>query len=105
MTSDAQCATSPQPSPKIRRGGQKSLAPVQVSGVTIRNYSRFEASPNAKIIFVAQMDEHIGAEALSVPSPYPRRGRGRGCAPRLKDQASLTSTAITLKIRSELFSG
>jgi hypothetical protein len=42
MTSDAQCATSPQPSPKIRRGGQKDVAPVQVSVVTTRNYSRFE---------------------------------------------------------------
>jgi len=44
MTFEAQRATFPQPSPKIRRGGQKSPAPVQVSAVATRNYSRFEVS-------------------------------------------------------------
>ncbi len=34
-------------------------------------------------------------EVFLVPSPYPRRGRGRGCTPHFKDHASPASTAIS----------
>ncbi len=39
-----------------------------------------------------------------VPSPYPRRGLGRGCAPRFKNHASPTGAAISGDIGSGLFS-
>ena len=69
------------PNPRWWSCGRRCRASSQQTQCNQQPRFQWHASPQCANNFTVRAHEHIGAQALSVPSPYLRRGRGRGYTP------------------------